>query len=113
MNLDRSEEKIELIRKYLQVTKQFRNYNDQSQDPHYSKVIFDDFINKKKTKNSRKTITNISFFVINKPNKQIIELDLSTIVTSVSGPKRPHDRVAVSNMQEDFRSCLTNKVRAK
>lgn len=43
INLDRSEEKIELIRKYLQVTKQFRNYNDQSQDPHYSKVIFDDF----------------------------------------------------------------------
>lgn len=67
----------------------------------------------KKTTNSRKMITNISFFVINQPKKQIIELDLSTIVTSVSGPKRPHDRVAVSNMQEDFRSCLTNKVRAK
>lgn len=42
---------------------------------------------------------------------QVIELDLATIVTSVSGPKRPHDRVAVSTMQADFRSCLTNKVR--
>lgn len=39
-----------------------------------------------------------------------MELDLGTIVTSVSGPKRPHDRVAVSDMQTDFRACLTNKV---
>nr|AHB50492.1 aconitase [Mayetiola destructor] len=74
---NRSEEKIELIKKYLQATKQFRNYNDESQDPHYTKIV---------------------------------ELDLGTIVTSVSGPKRPHDRVAVSNMQMDFRACLTNKI---
>lgn len=40
----------------------------------------------------------------------MITLDLSTIVTSVSGPKRPHDRVAVKDMQIDFRACLTNKV---
>lgn len=38
-SIDRAEEKIDLIRKYLQVTKQFRNYNDQSQDPHYTQVI--------------------------------------------------------------------------
>lgn len=42
---------------------------------------------------------------------QVITLDLSTIVTSVSGPKRPHDRVSVSEMHTDFRQCLTNKVR--
>lgn len=40
----------------------------------------------------------------------MVTLDLSTVVTSVSGPKRPHDRVSVSDMQNDFRLCLTNKV---
>lgn len=40
-------------------------------------------------------------------------MDLATVVTSVSGPKRPHDRVAVSEMQADFRACLKNKVRRK
>ncbi|XP_063704644.1 cytoplasmic aconitate hydratase-like [Culicoides brevitarsis] len=41
---------------------------------------------------------------------KVIELDLGTVVTSVSGPKRPHDRVSVSDMHNDFRQCLTNKV---
>ena len=39
-----------------------------------------------------------------------VELDLSTVVPSLSGPKRPHDRVAVSGMKEDFQMCLDNKV---
>ena len=42
---------------------------------------------------------------------KVVVLDLSTVVTSVSGPKRPHDRVSVVDMQQDFRSCLTSKVR--
>ena len=42
---------------------------------------------------------------------EIISLDLGTIVSSVSGPKRPHDRVSVIDMKADFRKCLTNKVR--
>lgn len=41
---------------------------------------------------------------------QVVVLDLDTVVTSVSGPKRPHDRVSVVDMQQDFRACLTNKV---
>lgn len=41
---------------------------------------------------------------------RVVVLDLDTVVTSVSGPKRPHDRVSVVDMQQDFRSCLTNKV---
>jgi len=41
---------------------------------------------------------------------QVVTLDLSTIVTCMSGPKRPHDRVSVSDMKQDFQSCLTNKV---
>ena len=41
---------------------------------------------------------------------QILELDLSTVVPSLSGPKRPHDRVSVSDMKTDFSQCLQNKV---
>ncbi|XP_063545004.1 cytoplasmic aconitate hydratase-like [Cydia strobilella] len=41
---------------------------------------------------------------------EIVELDLSTVVTSVSGPKRPQDRVSVSKMKKDFQECLSNKV---
>ena len=42
---------------------------------------------------------------------QVVELDLASVVSSISGPKRPHDRVAVSDMKADFKSCLVNKVR--
>merc|ERR1712123_277661 len=38
------------------------------------------------------------------------ELDLSTVVPSLSGPKRPHDRVAASDMKTDFHACLSNPV---
>ncbi len=41
---------------------------------------------------------------------QVVELDLSTVVPSLSGPKRPHDRIAVSEMKLDFQQCLDNKV---
>ncbi|KAM8891951.1 iron-responsive element-binding protein 2 [Spinachia spinachia] len=41
---------------------------------------------------------------------EVIELNLSSIVPHVSGPKRPQDRVAVSSMKEDFQSCLDEKV---
>ncbi|CAD1479119.1 unnamed protein product, partial [Heterotrigona itama] len=40
---------------------------------------------------------------------EIVTLDLGTIVSSVSGPKRPHDRVSIVDMKADFRKCLTNK----
>jgi aconitate hydratase len=40
----------------------------------------------------------------------VVNLDLSTVVPSLSGPKRPHDRVSLSNMKNDFTSALTNKV---
>ncbi|CAH0557624.1 unnamed protein product [Brassicogethes aeneus] len=38
-----------------------------------------------------------------------VALDLATVVSSVSGPKRPNDRVSVSDMKKDFHDCLTNK----
>jgi len=40
----------------------------------------------------------------------VYELDLSTVVPSLSGPKRPHDRVAATDMKSDFHACLSNPV---
>ncbi|XP_077484234.1 cytoplasmic aconitate hydratase-like isoform X5 [Amblyomma americanum] len=41
---------------------------------------------------------------------QVVELDLASVVPSLSGPKRPQDRVAMDTMQQDFRQCLAAKV---
>ncbi|KAM9400702.1 cytoplasmic aconitate hydratase-like [Salvelinus alpinus] len=40
---------------------------------------------------------------------QVHELDLSPVVPCCSGPKRPHDRVAVTDMKTEFEACLTAK----
>jgi len=40
----------------------------------------------------------------------VLELDLSTVIPCLSGPKRPHDYVALSNMKTDFAACLKNQV---
>lgn len=40
----------------------------------------------------------------------VLELDLSTVEPSVSGPKRPHDYVQISNMKKDWNESLTNPV---
>lgn len=42
-----------------------------------------------------------------------LELDLSTVQPCLSGPKRPHDRVPLSEMKHDFFSGLTAKVSFK
>jgi aconitate hydratase len=39
-----------------------------------------------------------------------MELDLSSVEPCLSGPKRPHDRVSMSKMKEDWNACLINKV---
>ncbi|XP_054444771.1 iron-responsive element-binding protein 2 [Pteronotus mesoamericanus] len=41
---------------------------------------------------------------------QVIQINLNSIVASVSGPKRPQDRVAVMEVKSDFRACLREKV---
>uniref|UniRef100_A0A4W6F953 Cytoplasmic aconitate hydratase n=1 Tax=Lates calcarifer TaxID=8187 RepID=A0A4W6F953_LATCA len=41
---------------------------------------------------------------------QIVELDLSKVVPCCSGPKRPQDRIPVSDMKNDFETCLGAKV---
>lgn len=40
----------------------------------------------------------------------VLELDLATVVPCLSGPKRPHDRVALSDMKSDFTTSLTAPV---
>ncbi|KAM5192471.1 cytoplasmic aconitate hydratase isoform 2-T3 [Mantella aurantiaca] len=40
---------------------------------------------------------------------QVVELDLSTVVPCCSGPKRPQDKVSVSDMKTDFESSLGAK----
>lgn len=44
------------------------------------------------------------------PFMQVVELDLSTVDPCCSGPKRPQDKVAVSEMKQDFETCLGAKV---
>eukprot|EP00008_Paramoeba_atlantica_P003603 CAMPEP_0201486058 /NCGR_PEP_ID=MMETSP0151_2-20130828/10110_1 /ASSEMBLY_ACC=CAM_ASM_000257 /TAXON_ID=200890 /ORGANISM="Paramoeba atlantica, Strain 621/1 / CCAP 1560/9" /LENGTH=898 /DNA_ID=CAMNT_0047870465 /DNA_START=37 /DNA_END=2730 /DNA_ORIENTATION=+ len=39
-----------------------------------------------------------------------LELDLSTVVPSLAGPKRPEDRVTLANLPTEFQECLDNKV---
>ena len=41
---------------------------------------------------------------------EYLELDLSTVVPSVAGPKRPQDRISVSGAKEQFRGDLKNYV---
>ncbi|KAG4077837.1 hypothetical protein HA402_013771 [Bradysia odoriphaga] len=74
---NRSERNIKIVEEFLKATKQFRNYNDSTQDPAFSKVVV---------------------------------LDLSTVVHSVAGPKRPQDRINLREMKEDFSLCLTNPI---
>ncbi|XP_054656846.1 cytoplasmic aconitate hydratase [Dunckerocampus dactyliophorus] len=40
---------------------------------------------------------------------QVVELDLSTVVPCCSGPKRPQDKIPLSDMKKDFETCLGAK----
>jgi aconitate hydratase len=42
-----------------------------------------------------------------------LELDLATVEPSLAGPKRPHDRVALSAMKESFRRALAAPVKER
>ncbi|KAI5057521.1 hypothetical protein GOP47_0027536 [Adiantum capillus-veneris] len=58
---------------------------------------------------------NKMFIDYSEPKKEktyssYLELDLDTVEPSLSGPKRPHDRVSLKNMKEDWQACLDNKV---
>ncbi|RKX26974.1 MAG: aconitate hydratase AcnA [Candidatus Zixiibacteriota bacterium] len=43
--------------------------------------------------------------------KQVVELDLSTVEPSLAGPKRPQDRISLSNMQSEFQQALTRTIK--
>ncbi|GET87760.1 aconitase, putative [Leishmania tarentolae] len=40
---------------------------------------------------------------------QHLELDLSTVVPCVAGPKRPHDNVPLADLPKDFKACMSAK----
>uniref|UniRef100_A0A915CZM3 Cytoplasmic aconitate hydratase n=1 Tax=Ditylenchus dipsaci TaxID=166011 RepID=A0A915CZM3_9BILA len=44
---------------------------------------------------------------------EVLELDLSTIVSSLSGPKRPQDQVTLHKLHQEFRKGLAEKVSFK
>ncbi len=39
-----------------------------------------------------------------------MELDLASVKPCLAGPKRPHDRVELTNMKNDFQNCLASPV---
>src|SRR6185503_6050356 len=41
---------------------------------------------------------------------EYLELDLSTVVSSIAGPKRPQDRISVTDAKQSFRRTLTDYV---
>ncbi|RBY74343.1 aconitate hydratase, partial [Blastococcus sp. TF02-09] len=43
---------------------------------------------------------------------EYLELDLSTVVPSIAGPKRPQDRVAITDAKASFRAALADYVQA-
>lgn len=54
-------------------------------------------------------IQGLWFDPSNEPNfSEYMELDLSTVVPSISGPKRPQDRIELSNAQSQFAQDVKN-----
>ena len=41
---------------------------------------------------------------------EIVELDLATVTPCISGPKRPQDKIAVDDLKNEFKKCLTNPI---
>jgi len=41
---------------------------------------------------------------------ELMRLDLGSVKPCVAGPKRPHDRVELNNVKQDFLQCLANPV---
>uniref|UniRef100_A0A673B2Y4 Cytoplasmic aconitate hydratase n=1 Tax=Sphaeramia orbicularis TaxID=375764 RepID=A0A673B2Y4_9TELE len=76
----REAEKLAYITKYLKSVSMFRDYNES-------------------------TASSLSLLLC-----QVVELDLSNVVPCCSGPKRPQDRIPVSEMKKDFETCLGAKV---
>ncbi|KJH47135.1 aconitate hydratase 1 [Dictyocaulus viviparus] len=65
----------------------------------------------------RYLIANKMFVDYNQSNSiaytKVLSLDLGTVMPSVSGPKRPHDRINLSSLHADFANGLTDKISFK
>ena len=89
---------------YFPVDNNTMDYLKQTgRDPDHIKII-EEYLRKNSMFRDYKSNTDPTF------SGEVVELDLSTVVNSVAGPKRPQDRVPLSNMKKDFTSALTNKV---
>ncbi|HLF15049.1 MAG TPA: aconitate hydratase AcnA [Bacteroidota bacterium] len=56
------------------------------------------------------------FYDANSPDRtysEVIELDLGTVAASIAGPKRPQDRVELTDSKKSFRSSLVRMLEAK
>ncbi len=42
-----------------------------------------------------------------------LELDISTVETSLAGPKRPHDRITLSHMKKEFKAALAKPIKER
>src|SRR5699024_6299745 len=38
---------------------------------------------------------------------EVVEIDLSSLVPNLAGPKRPQDRIALTDMQKEFQKAIT------
>jgi aconitate hydratase len=76
--------------------------NQTGRDPEHIKVV-EEYLRRNNMFRDYKSSEDPEF------TGDVLTLDLSTVVNSVAGPKRPHDRVPLSNMKTDFTNALTNK----
>ena len=56
------------------------------------------------------------FFTVDKDEPEytdVVELDLSTVEASLSGPKRPQDLIFLSDMKKEFEKSVTAPVVTK
>jgi aconitate hydratase len=77
--------------------------NQTGRDPEHIKVV-EEYLRRNNMFRDYKSSEDPEF------TGDVLTLDLSTVVNSVAGPKRPHDRVPLSNMKTDFTNALTNKI---
>ncbi len=48
-----------------------------------------------------------------KQYKKVVELNLGDVVSSLAGPKRPQDRIALAKMKSEFKADLTKPIKAR
>lgn len=76
----RDEKSVKITKEYLKLVKMFRDYGATNEDGQ------------------------------NPVYSEVHELDLSTVLPCVSGPKRPQDKIIVIDLKNEFRKSLTNKI---